>query len=223
MTITPEQNASVEPQKNNDREINFRKQEEMFKRQLEQERTARAQAEERAAQFERAAQQKQGIVDEDEADSEPYVDHKRLNKTLSSFEKRMEAKIEQKAEEKARQMIGQQKQETWLRNNPDFYEVMKHAERFAEKDPDLAETILEMPDGFERQKLVYRNIKALGINKPDAKQPSIQETIDSKRKSPYYQPSGQGAPPFESQGNYSPSGQKSAYDKMQELKRNLRL
>ena len=67
----------------------------------------------------------------------------------------------------------------WLKNNPDFYEVMNHAQAFADKDPELAESILEMPEGFERQKLVYKNIKALGIHKPAEQKPNIQDKIDS--------------------------------------------
>jgi len=80
-----------------------------------------------------------------------------------------------------------------MKNNPDFYEVMNHAQKFAERDPELAESILTMPEGFERQKLVYKNIKALGIHKKEEPKPSIQETIDKNRRSPYYQPSGVGA------------------------------
>lgn len=221
MTINPQENQPQEAVKNNDREINFRKQQELYDRQLKEERQGRMQAEERAAQLEKLAQGRQ--TDDEETDSEPYVDHKRLSKRFDSFEKRMDAKIEQKAEEKARQIVGQQKQESWLRSNPDFYEIMKHAEKFAERDPELADAILEMPDGFERQKLVYKNIKALGIHKPETKQPSIQETIDSKRRGAFYQPSNQGSPPYASAGDYSAGGQKTAYDKMQELKKNLRL
>jgi hypothetical protein len=115
------------------------------------------------------------------------------------------------------------RQEMWLENNPDFYDILNHAQRFAERAPKLAESILRMPEGFERQKLVYQNIKALGLDQPEKKQQSIQEKIDSNRKSPYYQPSGVGSAPYASQGDFSESGKKNAYDKLQELKRNLRI
>jgi hypothetical protein len=100
------------------------------------------------------------------------------------------------------------KQELWLEGNPDFYDVLKHADRFANKAPQLAESILRMPEGFERQKLVYQNIKAFGLDKPEVKEPSIQDKIDANRKTPYYQPSSVGAAPYSSQGNYSAQGQK---------------
>jgi hypothetical protein len=95
-------------------------------------------------------------------------------------------------------------------------------QKFAEKHPDMAEPMLEMPDNFARQKLLYQNIKALGLNKPSVATPSIQETIDRNRKSPYYQPSGGNTPPYASQGDFSQAGQKNAYSKMKELISNRR-
>jgi len=90
-------------------------------------------------------------------------------------------------------------------------------------DPELAESILEMPEGFERQKLVYKNIKALGIHKPAMKEPSIQEKVDANRRSPYYQPSGVSTAPYSQVGDFSNTGQKQAYEKMQQLKSQLRI
>ena len=90
-------------------------------------------------------------------------------------------------------------------------------------NPELAESILEMPEGFERQKLVYKNIKALGLHKPAEKQASIQDKIDANRRSPYYQPTGVSAGPYAGTGDFSKSGQKNAYDKMQQLKAQLRI
>lgn len=212
-----EQAAPVQPQ--SDKEYNFAQ----IRKQLEQERQARLQAEQRAAEYERSLQQRQQESPDEYDDSEPYVDHKRLEKKFSSFEKRMEEKIDKKAEERARMMLGEERRNSWLKNNPDFYDVLQHAEKFAQHDPELAETILEMPEGFERQKLVYKNIKALGLHKPQEPQKSVQDKIDSNRRSPYYQPSGVGTAPYASNGNYSPQGQKDAYQKMQELKNRLRL
>ncbi len=113
------------------------------------------------------------------------------------------------------------KQEMWLDNNPDFYDTLQLAEKFAQEAPELAKTILRMPEGFERQKLVYQNIKQLGIDKPKVKDTSIQDKIDANRRSPYYQPSGVGSSPYQSQSDFSPNGQKQGYAKMQELKARL--
>lgn len=213
-----QQSSPTAEAKPNDKEYNFRQLEQKFQRQLEQERAARLEAE-RIAQ---EAQAKKHVTD-DEEDSEPYVDHKKLTRKLADFEKNMEKKIDQRAEEKARFLLENQKRESWLKQNPDFYDVLQHAEKFAQQDPELAETILEMPDTFERQKLVYKNIKALGVHKPKPTEPPIQQKIDANRRSPYYQPSGIGSTPYTSQGDFSQAGQKNAYDQMQKLKAQLRI
>lgn len=213
----PENQIQNQELKVSDKELNFRQLESKFQKQLDQERQARMEAERKMQEF-----SKKNTIEEDD-DDEPYVDHKRLNKTLSSFEKKIEEKIDQKSEEKARSMIEQNKRDFWLKQNPDFYDVLQHAEKFAQRDPDLAETILEMPEGFERQKLVYKSIKALGLHKPEEKQPSIQEKIDANRRSPYYQPSGVGTAPYASMGDFSAQGKKQAYDKMKELQARLRI
>jgi hypothetical protein len=220
---TPDQTSDAvkayEQKQQQDKEYNFA----MLNKKLQAETQARMEAEKRAEEAVKAAQQRQTQDDDDDGD-EPYVDHKRLNKKLSNFEKTMEQKIEQKAEVIARAMVEQQKHESWLKANPDFKEVIEqYADKFAAADPDLAESILEMPNTFERQKLVYKNIKALGLHKPPVPQQSIQDKIDANRRSPYYQPSGVGTAPYSGQGDFSQSGQKNAYDKMKELQNKLRL
>lgn len=222
MTAPESNQAPTQAQQPSDKELNFRNLEAKYQRELQHERQARIEAEKIAQE---AIARKQQTHDEDDDDSsEPYVDHKRLSKTLSSFEKKMEDKIDKRAEEKARLMLAENKRNDFLRNNPDFYEVLQHAEKFAQKDPDLAESILEMPESFERQKLVYKNIKALGLHKPEVKQPSIQEKVDANRRSPYYQPSGVASAPYSGgAGDFSPVGQEAAYKKMQELKNKLRM
>lgn len=136
----------------------------------------------------------------------------------------MSETIERESQKKANDMIRKYKQENWLKSNPDFYQVMEqYTDQWAEEDPDTAETILQMPPGFEREKLVYKSIKASSIGKPVAKEPTTQEKIDANRRSPYYQPTNQNAAPYANVGNFSPQGQKEAYAKMQELKSRLRL
>lgn len=211
--MTENTNTPNVEQKQNDKELNFRNLEAKFKRELEVERQARLELEQKL---------KQTPQDDDDSD-EPYVDHKRLNKKLTKFGENTQGEI-QKAMEQAKFSAKEElRQEMWLENNPDFYDTLKHAEKFAERAPKLADSILRMPEGFERQKLVYQNIKALGLDQPEKKQQSIQDKIDANRRSPYYQPSGVGTAPYASQGDFSPAGQKGAYDKLQELKKNLRI
>jgi len=215
MTALTQENQAQE-NKPSDKELNFRKQEAMYQRQL-------AEKEAQLAEALKLAQQKQVQKDDEDDENEPYVDHKKLNKTLNKFGQNTQSEIQkamQMAKESAKEEL---KKEMWLENNPDFYDILQHAERFAQRAPKLAETILRMPEGFERQKLVYQNIKELGIDKPEQKAPSIQEKIDSNRKGPYYQPTGVGTAPYSQSSDYSDNGQKQAYAKMQELKNRLRL
>jgi hypothetical protein len=100
---------------------------------------------------------------------------------------------------------------------------MANAQKFADKDPELAETILTMPDTFERKKLVYKNIKVLGLHLKEQARSTIQDKVDQNRKSPYYQPSGVGTAPYSSQGDFSKTGMESSYKKMKELQSRLRL
>lgn len=221
--MTDQTNAQVAQNTENklsDKELNFRALEAKYQRELQQERQARIEAEVQA----RKLSEMTNVNSENENDdSEPYVDHKVLNKKLDKFNKSTQTEI-QKAMEMAKQAAKEEiKRETWLENHPDFYNVLQHAEKFAQKSPKLAETILRMPEGFERQMLVYENIKEMGIDKPEQKQASIQEKVDANKRSPYYQPSGVGAAPYGFNGDFSPGGQKSAYDKMKELQARLRI
>jgi len=215
--MADEQNENQVEQTKNDKEYNFRLLEQKYEKQLAQERAARQEAE-------RIAQENQrNVKSDDEDDSEPYVDHKKLTKTLTKFGQNTQTEI-QKGMEAAKQAAKEElKQEMWLENNPDFYDTLKHAEKLAQNAPKLAESILRMPEGFDRQKLVYQNIKALGLDKPAPKQQTIQDKVDANRKSPYYQASGVGTAPYGGpSSDFSANGQKQAYDKMQELKNRLR-
>lgn len=218
MTINT--NAEVQQDtKQNDKEHNFRQLEAKYQRELEKERAARIEAERKAQE---AATAKQQYDDEDD-DSEPYVDKRRLQKTLNKFSEHTQKMTQGEIQKAVQTALSEERRQNWIKGNPDFYEVLQHADKFAEKNPELAETILEMPDTFERQKLVYKNIKALNAHLPEPKQPSIQDKIDQNRRSPYYQPSGMGSAPYQAVGDFSNTGQKQAYEKMQELKSRLRI
>lgn len=220
MTIDP--NAQSDVQKT--AELNHAQ----MRKGFEEERKARLAAEERIAQMEQEKQQRfkasLPYKDDDDDDSEPYVDNRKLNKKFAQFEETFEKKVDAMAEQKARSLMEQERQSTFLKQNTDFHQVLspEMIQKFAEKHPEIAEPMLDMPDNFSRQKLLYQNIKALGVNRPDQKTLSVQETIDKNRKSPYYQPSGGNTPPYASQGDFSKTGQQNAYSKMKELIANRR-
>ncbi len=218
--MTVAQPVNQEPEKKqNDKELNFRALEQKHQKELQQERAARMEAERLLNDRNKMVSQ---IVD-DEDDDEPYVDKKKLKKTLNKFGEQTKQQTQQEIQQAVQKAREEAKMEAWLENNSDFVEVLQHAEKLAQRSPALANAILAMPEGFERQKLVYQNIKELGLNRPAQKEPSIQQKIDANRKTPFYQPSGVGTAPYQSAGDFSANGQKQAYDKMQELKNRLRL
>jgi len=216
-TNEPQSQATIQENKSSDKELNFRQLEAKYERQLQQERTARLEAERIAAE------RSQQHINNDDDDSEPYVDHKRLRKEQAKFGQQLKQETQTEIQKAVHTALQEERKQNWIKQNNDFYDVLQNAEKLAQKDPDLAESILEMPDNFERQKLVYKNIKALGLHKPEAKQPSIQEKVDANRRSPYYQPTGVGTAPYSSASDFSASGQKQAYEKMQKLKSTLRI
>lgn len=212
--MTPEENVSS-------KELNFRRQQRMYENML-------AEREARLAEMEKMlkAQQNSGVDQDDEDnDNEPYVDKKKLEKKLQKFGQKTMQQTQTEIQKAVQEALAKKERDDFIKHNPDFFDVLQnHVDKFAQKAPHLAEAILRMPEGFERQQLVYNNIKALGIDQPAPKVPSVQETIDAKRRGPYYQPTGQGAAPYSANtGDFSPSGQKNAYDQMQKLKAQLRL
>ncbi len=215
--MTGQVENQVQEQKPNDKELNFRALEQKYQRQLEQERAARMEAERKAQEA------SQRHVQDDDEDAEPYVDHKRLKKEQAKFGQQLKQETQSEINQAVQTALREERKANWIKQNSDFYSVLEHAEKLALKDPDLAESLLEMPEGFERQKLVYKNIKALGLHQPEVRQPTIQEKVDANRRSPFYQPGGVGTAPYSSQGDFSAGGQKQAYDKMQELKARLRI
>lgn len=218
------QNVSNAEPKSNDKEFNFRQVErKLMEERAEKEKIAR-EREQLAKELEELRRSQVKFNDDEEDDSEPYVDKKRLKKEQARFGQQIKQETQSDIQKAVHAALHEERKNNWIKQNPDFYETLQnHADKIVQRDPELAETILQMPEGFERQKLVYKNIKALGLDKPESKQPSIQEKIDANRRSPYYQPSGVATAPYSSVGDFSAVGQKNAYEKMQELKNRLRL
>ncbi len=225
MTTNPQANQEhvEEVQKSNDKELNFRKQQAMYEKMLEEKEKALRVAEK---QIQEISARNQPVNDDDDDDDEPYVDKKKLKKQLNKFSQQTIQETDSRIQSAVQRALSEERKNLWLEQNSDFYDVMQHAEKFAEKAPGLAKTILNMPEGFERQKLVYENIKTMGIHKKEEPMPSIQETVDRNRRNPGYQPSGIGSAPYGATTggkDYSPGEMKSAHDKMKELQKKLRI
>ena len=216
MTAPVEQNQASQEQPNN-KELNFRALEAKYQRELAQERAAREQAE-RVAQ---EALAKRNHQEDEEVDNEPYVDNRKLEKKLARFGEQSQKQTQSDIQKAVQQAIQEERKQGWMKQNGDFYEIMGHAEKLAQRDPELAEAILGMPDSFERQKLVYKNIKALGLHMPEQPKNSVQDKINANRQHPGYQPSGPGSPPHQAQGDFSMAGREAAYRKIMDLKKRI--
>lgn len=198
-----------------------------IRKQFEQERAEKIQMQQRVAELEKQQAARLPYKDDsdDEPGDEPYVDHKNLTKKLKKFDSEMEQKIDKRAEERVRVLLEQEKQESYMAQNSDFKDILaqENIQKFAEKHPEIARRMLKMPDTFDRQVLLYEQIKALEVNKKEAPKESIQQKIDANRRGAFYQPTGIGTAPYAQAGDFSPSGQKSAYAKLQELKAKMRI
>jgi len=217
-------NISQPTTANNDKDLNFRRLEEKYERELQKQGQELQKHESARRELERKLEELSSRQNnDDDDDDEPYVDNRKLKKKLAHYGESFKKETQSEIQKAIGTALQEERRQNWIKNNADFYETLKHADKLAESNPDLAEAILEMPDGFERQKLVYKNIKALNLDAPMPKEPSIQDKINANRKSPYYQPSGVGTSPYQSTGDFSKEGQRSAYEKMQKMKKMMRL
>jgi hypothetical protein len=210
------QNTAPTEAKQSDKEINFRKQEMMYQKQI-------AERENQIKQMQEQLSQRQVVTQDEDEDDEPYVTPKKLKKQIDNSKEQLKKQTQNDIQSAVQQAIHEDRKQRWLDENADFYDVLQHAQKFAEKHPRLADNILRMPETFERQQLVYNTIKEMGLHKDAPKESSVQEKIDANRRSPYYQPSGVASPAYNNSGDFSSNGQKNAYAKMQELKNRLRL
>lgn len=215
------ENNQAQAQKPNDKEYNFAQ----IRQQLEKEKQEKQQLLGEVEKLKKVAQQQFSSHD-DEDDDEPYVDKKRLKKELTKVVQQTASETDAKIEALVEKRLSEERKKQWLKENPDFEEVIQHAQKVQDSDPELAEMILHIPNEFDRYKMVYKHIKATGLHKPPEQKSSIQEKVDANKRSPYYQPTGIASPGYgvvNGGKDYSPVEGKNAYQKMQELKNRLRL
>lgn len=213
--------AQNQDQKPNDKEYNFAQ----IRKQLEVEKQEKLQMKEEIEKLKKIAQEKLSSHDDDD-DDEPYIDKKKLKKELNKVVEQTNTETDSKIQSIVNRALAEERQKHWLQANPDFQDVMTHAQKLQDSDPELADIILSMPESFERHKLVYKHIKATGLHKPAQPKENIQEKIDANRRSPYYQPSGISSPGYgivNGGKDYNENEMKSAYDMMQQSKKRMRI
>lgn len=215
----------VAEQRPSDKEVNLRKLAQAKERaelERDQERAEKAQLLQRLQHLESSSS---SDIDDD-LDDDGYVESKKLKRTLSKFEQKLEQKIERKAEEKARLLLDEERQRSSIYHLKteyrDFDQVMTEdaVNKFAEKFPAMASTIMEIPDEYKRKKMAYETIKNLGIHEKQ-KEVTAQERVDKNQKNLYYTPSGIGTS-SSNMGDYSSTGKKAAFEKMKALSKSAR-
>lgn len=221
MTVNPQENQDV---KQDTTEINLAKQRKMYEAQLQREQQEKQQLAQELEALRKEKMRPRADEDDDD-DAEPYVDKKRFKKGLNQFGEQIKTQTKAEIEQAVQVALEQERRQNYLRDNKDFASTMseQNLETFMNEHPGIAQGILRMPEGFERQKLVYETMKSLGVGKQKPKEPTIQDKVNANRKSPYYQPSDTGTAPYVQGGDYSDQGKKQAFSKMQELKKRLRL
>lgn len=219
--INQTQNTPETP-KPNDKEYNFSQ----IRQQLEREKQEKLQMKEEIEKLKKIAQEKLSSRNDDDDDDEPYIDKKKLKRELNKVVEQTNTETDSKIQSIVNKALSEERQRVWLERNKDFQEVMQHAQKLQDSDPELADIILNMPESFERHKLVYKHIKATGLHNPVQPKENIQNKIDANRRSPYYQPSGLSSPGYGiSNGgkDYNQNEMKSAYDIMQQSKQKMRI
>jgi hypothetical protein len=215
------QPADQNGQKTNDKEYNFVQ----IRKQLESKNQENQQLKEELEKIKKVSQDRLTPPDDDD-DDEPYVDRKRLKRELGKVVQQTATETESKIQDAVNRALGEERQRQWLSQHNDFEQIMQHAQKIQDSDPELADIILNMPNTFERHKLVYKHIKATGLHNPAPAKTNIQDKIDANRRSPFYQPSGIPSPGYgivNGGKEYSDTEMKSAYDVMQQSKRRLRI
>lgn len=212
--------ANAEQQKQTDKELNFAKLREKNER-AERELEAQRQETIRLAQEVDRLKQRYSshVEEEDDDDSEPYVETKKLKKILA----KVDEKIERAAEEKAARIFEQKMKQDYMfrlkSEYKDFDEVLNQEtiDKLAEAHPSLTNQIMKIGDEYERRVTAYETIKGMGLHKKAEASP-IQEKINQNMRNLYHVPSATGNPPA-AVGDFSQAGKKNAYENMQKLMR----
>ena len=211
-------NEQVQPQtidqKQSDKELNFRQLEAKYQRQLDQERSARIEAE-RIAQ--EATQKKQIVQDDDDNDDEPYVDKKKLEKKLARFGEQTKQQTKSEIQVAVQQAIQEERKQNWMNQILIFTMFFNMQRNLLKEIPILQNLFLICQIHLKGKSLFIKTLRLLVyINQKQNNH--LFRKIDANKRSPYYQPTGTGTAPYASQGDFSPQGQKQAYEKMKELK-----
>lgn len=193
------QEVAQPEKKASDKEFNFRR----LEAEREKEREARIKAELEAQMRQKELEEIKEYLKPKEKDpfddSDDVIDPElrsrieaKLAKERSTFERKAEEIAKstyeriQREKEEAEKKNYLQKLRGEFKDYDDVVSEQNLAVMF-EKDPVFAEAALKIPDDYDRRKLVYARIKALG---PQEEAPSVKDKVLENQKNPYHVPSG---------------------------------
>lgn len=214
---SPEQKVSESP---SDKELNFRR----LEAAREADRDARVRAELENQMLKREIEEIKVLLQPKEKDPldevEDYVDPARLKAKLSIERTALERKAKEIAKNTYQEIKKEEEEKEkknyiarLKRDYPDYESVMNESTLMTleQIDPIFLETVLSIPDDYERRAKTYKKIKSLP--KPEEKV-SIQDKVAENQQNPYYMPSGSGNPSAVEFDIRSKSARESAYAKL---------
>lgn len=199
-------------QKSNDKEINFARLRQDRDRAVEAYNSLKNELDSLKSQIQ--SSQVSQNDDSDDSVNDIYEEVKKLKRDLRETKKAAQQEAKKLFDEE-RKSLAKYKLKT---DYPDFESVVtpEIADKLVEKNPRLAEMLARIPEE-ERLPLLYETVKLSGIHKkPEPAAPQIQDQINKNMRNPYYMPAavGHGS---SSASDFSPTGQKSAYEQMKQL------
>lgn len=162
--------------------------------------------------------------DEEDDSSDPYVDKRKLKKLFTKWEAKNDEKIVRTAQEIARQVLNEDRQRNFMTQlkseHRDFDEVVNDdtIEKLKAGSPRMAAMLAGEPDEYKKHAIAYEAIKLANLHR---KPENVKEKVEQNMKNPYYYPSSMGTGGT-SLGDFSSTGKKAAYDKIQQLKASRR-
>lgn len=232
MTVGVKDQEAAEPdvKASSDKELNFRKLEEARLREREEKMRLEMQNETLQNELKEIKEYLKPKERDPFEDIDDYIEPEvkkalvdKFNRFGSSFERKAEEIAEKKYQEIQRQKEEAEKKNFLpkLQNEfNDFDQVMteQNIMEIGEKDPTFLQTVLMVPDEYEKRKFLYQRIKA---NKSNAEpEKTVQDRVRQNQKNPYHVPSS--ASPTSDAIDFdldSPGARESAYQKLRSAQR----
>lgn len=203
-----------------DKELNFRKLE--AAREAEKEARIRAEMEAQYLKREmdaiRASMQPKEVDPLDDLSEDDYQEPAKLSSKIKEKLNKERQHFRREAEEIANKVIEERDKKDYFRrlkqDYHDFDQVVNETNlaQLAESSPELTESLMKIPDEYEKRRLAYSAIKRMG--KKEEPKASIKEKVQENSHNTYYTPQSAGVPTAADYDLKSPQARQAAYEKL---------